>query len=71
MIQPNLEFRASTANLAEAQAVADAFAPSTLWGFTAAAETGERVLVDATSFFVRDMVGWAGRLRPGTLRGQP
>ncbi len=68
MIQPNLDFRASSTNPSEVQAVTDAFAPSTLWGFTAAAETDGRVLVDATDFVVRDMINWAQRLRPGTYR---
>ncbi len=68
MIQPNLDFRASSPNPREVRAVTDAFAPSTLWGFTAAAETDGRVLVDATDFVVRDMINWAQRLRPGTYR---
>ena len=68
MIQPNLDFRASSTNPREVRAVADAFAPSTLWGFTAAAETDGRVLVDGTDFVVRDMINWAQRLRPGTYR---
>ncbi|MXX77805.1 MAG: DUF5117 domain-containing protein, partial [Gemmatimonadales bacterium] len=68
MIQPNLDFRASSTNPREVQAVTDAFAPSTLWGFTAAAETDGRVLVDVTDFVVRDMINWAQRLRPGTYR---
>jgi len=68
MVQPNLSFRASSDNPREVVAVTDAFAPSTLWGFSAAAETGDRVLVDATDFFVRDMSNWASRLTPGTYR---
>ena len=68
MIQPNLDFRASSPNVREVQAVTDAFAPSTLWGFTAGAETDGRVLVDATDFVVRDVNNWAQRLRPGTYR---
>ena len=68
MVQPNLEFRASSPNPSEVRAVTDAFAPSTLWGFTAAAETDDRVLVDGTDFVVRDMINWAQRLRPGTYR---
>ena len=68
VIQPNLRFRASSSNPREVQAVTDAFAPSTLWAFTVAAETGDRVLVDATDFFVRDVGNWAMRLRPGSYR---
>ena len=68
MIQPNHRFRASSDNPAERKAVEDAFAPSTLWGFTVAAETGDRVLVDFTPFLMRDIAGLAGRMRPGTYR---
>ncbi len=68
LIQPNLDFRASSSNANEVRAVTDAFAPSTLWGFTASAATGDRVLVDATPFLVRDMSNWGARLRPGTYR---
>ena len=68
MIQPNYRYRASSDNPAEVQAVTDGFARSVLWGFTAAAETGERVLVDMTSFLIRDTHNITGRLRPGTYR---
>ena len=68
MVQPNYNFRASSDNPAERRAVADAFARSVLWGFTSAAETGERVLVDATDFFLRDATNSATRLRPGNYR---
>ena len=68
MIQPNYRFRASSDNPAERRAVEDAFAPSTLWGFTVGAETGDRVLVDFTPFLLQDVANFAGRLRPGTYR---
>ena len=68
VVQPNLDFRASSANPDEVEAVRDAFAPSTLWGFTVAARTDDRVLVDGTDFLVRDVGNWAMRLRPGTYR---
>ncbi|MCY3679646.1 MAG: zinc-dependent metalloprotease [Gemmatimonadetes bacterium] len=68
MIQPNYRFRASSDNAAERKAVEDAFAPSTLWGFTVGAETGDRVLVDFTPFLLQDIAGLAGRMRPGTYR---
>ena len=68
MIQPNYRFRASSTNPNEVEAVEDAFAPSTLAGFTVAAETGERVLVDATDFLMRDVGNYARRMRPGTYR---
>ncbi len=68
MIQPNYRFRASSTNPAEVQAVTDAFAPSTLWSFAVAAETGDRVLVDVTDFLVRDYGNLSRRMRPGTYR---
>lgn len=52
--EPNYSYRARDADSAEVAAVEDAFARSTLWGFEAAAESGDRVLVDATDFFLRD-----------------
>ena len=68
MTQPNYRFRASSDNPAERKAVEDAFAPSTLWGFTVGAGTGDRVLVDFTPFLMQDVAGFEGRLRPGTYR---
>ena len=68
MTQPNYRFRASSDNPAERKAVEDAFAPSTLWGFDAAAENGDRVLIDFTPFLMQDIAGFAGRMRPGTYR---
>ena len=68
MIQPNYRFRASSDNPAERKAVEDAFAPSTLWGFTVAAATDDRVLVDFTPFLMQDIGGFAGRMRPGSYR---
>ena len=57
LVEPNYEFRAITENTAEARAVRDAFAPSVHWGFDIVARTGDRVLVDATEFFMRDARG--------------
>jgi hypothetical protein len=68
MVQPNYRFRSSSADAAEVRAVTDAFAESTLWGFTVAAETGGRVLVDLTDFMLRDTHNVAPRLRPGNYR---
>jgi hypothetical protein len=63
LVQPNLDYRAVTENEAERRSVRDAFAPSVVWGFTAAAESGGRVLVNATDFIVRDAHGVVRRLR--------
>src|SRR6516225_2982410 len=68
VVQPNYTFRANSTNPDERRAVEDAFAQSILWGFTVAAETNKRVLVDATDFFARDGDNVAPRLRPGTYR---
>lgn len=63
MVQPNYDFRAVTENAAERRAVEQSFAQSTLWSFTALAETGDRVLVDATAFLLRDATGVSQTLR--------
>ena len=57
LMEPNYRFLARSDNPTEAQAVRDAFAPSVHWGFDIVAETGDRVLVDATQFFLRDARG--------------
>ena len=54
LIQPNYNFRAITENPAELRTVRESFAESVLGGFQVAAEDGERVLVDATAFFLQD-----------------
>ena len=54
LVQSNLGYRAVGAPPDEARAVRESFAESALWGFNVAAETGGRVLVDATEFFLRD-----------------
>ncbi len=63
LVQPNYDFRAASNNPDERRAVTEAFAQSVLWGFEAAAEDGNRVLVDATAFYLRDAHGVADRLR--------
>jgi hypothetical protein len=68
MVQPNYTFRALSESVDERKAVEDAFAKSVIWGFTVAAETDGRVLVDATEFFLRDALNVIPRLRPGTYR---
>jgi len=63
LVQSNLEFRAVSEDADERRAVRDSFAESALWGFTVAAEEGERALVDATEFFLRDAHGVPAALR--------
>lgn len=67
MVQPNHAYRATTSNPDEQRAVDDAFATSVLFGFAVAARTGNRFLVDATPFLLRDVHGVADSL-PGTYR---
>ena len=54
LVQSNLDYRAVGSPPEEARAVRESFAESALWGFTVAAQTGGRALVDATEFFLRD-----------------
>jgi hypothetical protein len=63
MTQPNYSYRAISSNEAEKRAVKESFAQSVLWGFKVEAEEGDRVLVDATAFFMRDAHGVVDRLR--------
>jgi hypothetical protein len=68
MVAPNYRFRARPENPEEVRAVRDAFARTVLWGFSVAAESGGRVLVDATEWLTRDGLDLASRLRPGSYR---
>ena len=54
LVQPNQNYRAVTNDAQERRAVEESFAQSVIWGFTVEAEEGSRVLIDATSFFLRD-----------------
>jgi len=63
LIEQNLRYRSSAAAPEERLDVEQSFARSVLWGFTVEAEEGDRVLVDATSFFLRDAHGVAERLQ--------
>jgi hypothetical protein len=63
LVNTNYGFRANSENADEVRAVRDAFAESVLWGFDVAAEEDGRVLVDASSFFLRDAHDVIGALR--------
>lgn len=63
MVQANYRYRALTNDARERRAVEESFARSVLWGFKAEAIEGDRVLVDATSFFLRDAHDVVGKLR--------
>src|SRR6266545_4843649 len=70
----NYAYRANSHNADERRAVKDAFAESTLWGFEVAAEEGNRVLVDATNFYLRDVhqvTNTLQRGQQGTYRLDP
>jgi hypothetical protein len=63
LVQPNYSFRAVTSDPDERQTAEEAFAQSTLWGFTVAAEDGDHVLVDATDFLQQDAHNVAAALK--------
>jgi len=63
MMQPNYAYRATSDNPYERKAVEDAFAKSVIWGFEVEATGDAGVLVDATSFFLRDAHGAIERLK--------
>ena len=54
MIQPNYKYRAISNNQEEVKSVEDAFAKSTLWGFTVIASDKNKYLIDISDFVVRD-----------------
>ena len=68
MVQPNYRYRAITNDAAEKKAVEQSFAQSTLWGFTIEAQSGSKYLVDATDFFLRDVMRAAQRIK-GSRQG--
>lgn len=71
LVQPNYRYRALTDDAAERRAVEDSFAKSVLFGFKIEAEKTDAVLVDATSFLLRDAHGAIERIkqaRQGSFR---
>ena len=54
LIEKNTNYRAISDDRAEQAAVESSFGRSVVWGFELVAETGDSVLLDATSFFLRD-----------------
>ncbi|MFL6214122.1 MAG: zinc-dependent metalloprotease [Blastocatellia bacterium] len=69
MVAPNYRYRALSNDANEQRAVEESFARSVLWGFKVEAAEGDRVLVDATAFFLRDAHGVIEQLRR-TRQGQ-
>ncbi|NVK52672.1 MAG: zinc-dependent metalloprotease [Flavobacteriaceae bacterium] len=62
LIQPNQDYRALTENVEEKKSIKEAFAKSVLYGFVIKEQKNNKYLVDATSFFVRDVFGVAATL---------
>ena len=69
LIEPNLDYRASSGNADELRAVDNAFAKSVIWGFVPVASEGGKVLIDLTPFLVRDSQKIADRLSSGGFSG--
>src|SRR5574343_1097969 len=63
LIQPNYNYRASSADIQEQKAVAESFASSTLASFTIEPEENGNYLIDMTSFLLRDAHGVADKIR--------
>jgi hypothetical protein len=63
MTQPNYNFRAVTNDPREQKAVNESFAQSILFSFNVEAEAENNILVDATSFLLRDAHGVADKIR--------
>jgi hypothetical protein len=54
LVQHNLDYRASTDNPDELDAVDESFANSVIWGFEILGEREGSILIDATDFLIRD-----------------
>ncbi len=63
LVQPNYSFRASSDDKNEQRAVKESFAQSTIASFVVDEDEGDKVLVDATGFFVRDAENVADRIK--------
>lgn len=71
LVHKNYGFRAFTDNPYEAKSIQDAFAESVLWGFEIAQKDGDKLIVDATNFYMQDAHGVSETLtrsRQGTYR---
>ena len=63
LVQPNYNYRAQSKDEKERMAVKESFAQSVLASFVVDEDEGDKVLVDATSFFLRDAHGVADRIK--------
>jgi hypothetical protein len=74
LVHKNLDFRAYSDNPAEVQSIKDAFAESILWGFEIAPNSGGKLIVDATNFYLQDAHGVSetlARNRQGSFKTDP
>ncbi len=65
LVRRNEIFRSTSTSFAERRSVEESFAKSVLAAFPIDAKSGDRVLVNATNFFIRDGHNAARALRPG------
>jgi len=63
LVQPNYSYRALSADKNEQRAVKESFAQSIIGSFVVDEDEGDKVLVDATPFFVRDAQNVADRIK--------
>ncbi|MEJ6980112.1 zinc-dependent metalloprotease [Pedobacter sp. P351] len=70
LVEPVTTFRAITSNIDEIKAVESNFANSVIFGFVPVAIEGGKVLVDITSFIIRDTQGVGSRLGVSQVSGQ-
>ncbi|MEB2776237.1 zinc-dependent metalloprotease [Algoriphagus sp. D3-2-R+10] len=71
LVHKNYDFRAYSDNPAEVQSIKDAFAESILWGFEITQKEGDKLIIDATNFYLQDVHGVSERLTrssQGTFR---
>ena len=63
LTQSNYGYRALSNEPKEVRAVKESFAQSVLWSFAVEEDEGDKVLVEATPFFLRDAHGVADRIK--------
>ena len=63
LIQPNLKYRANTANVLEKKSIEQAFAKSVLFGFKIVSENEGDYIIDFTPFLLEDTHGVSNRLK--------
>ncbi len=63
LVEDNLAYRAVSDNDGERQAIEESFARSVIWGFEDLDPSDNKIVIDATSFFVRDSHAMANRLQ--------